>query len=365
MNGSYLRGSFRILVLYDVAEAIRLDDVTNLIGAPQRPQPSHSWHAAPDYVRFERTPVTEVIEPVLLERGESLEGRLKYYDNGVVMLELDLQFEGNWKDLIEISSRWIGMPELERSTIQTVERHVEKIAPSLVNAYPSWLSEDYYLIRINQMTRSDGTLLTADDLLRERGGEIAQVIRGETSELSTAEQREVLQGSISYYPSDLLVVGWTAAMVYDKPESAEPVLQLLEYANAQLLEFRHYDEVLTEVLAGVYRLLDRKGGMLWRWRLAREAKWLNTIRLDIKELTERADISLKFLSDMFYARMYRLAAARIGVPDYRNLVEDKLRTAGDLYEFMVDQFQQSRAFVLELMIVIILIIDLVFLFRGH
>ena len=68
---------------------------------------------------------------------------------------------------------------------------------------------------------------------------------------------------------------------------------------------------------------------------------------------------------MFYARMYRLAAAKIGVPDYRNLVEDKLRTAGDLYEFMVDQFQQSRAFVLELMIVIILIIDLIYLFRGH
>jgi competence protein ComGC len=31
---------------------------------------------------------------------------------------------------------------------------------------------------------------------------------------------------------------------------------------------------------------------------------------------------------------------------------------------MVDQFHQSRAFVLELMVVIILIIDLVFLFRG-
>ena len=109
------------------------------------------------------------------------------------------------------------------------------------------------------------------------------------------------------------------------------MMQLLEYANAQLLELRHYDEVLTEVLAGVYRSLERRGGLVWRWRLAREAQWLNTIRLEVKELTERADISLKFLSDMFYARMYRLASARIGVPDYRNLVEDKLRTAGDLY----------------------------------
>lgn len=365
MNACFLRGSFKILVLYDVAEAIRLDDVTSLIGAPQQPQSTHSWHAAPDYVRFERTPVSEVIKPVLLKSGERLEGRLKYYEYGVVILELDMRFEGDWKDLIELSSRWIGTPELERNTIEMVQGHVKEVTSTLVKPYPSWLSEDYYIICIHEVTRSDGTLLTPHDLLREYGGEIAQVVRGEMTELSVAEQKEVLQGSISYYPSDLLVVGWTAAMVYDRPESADPVMQLLEYANAQLLEFRHYDEVLTEVLAGVYRSLDRKGGLFWRWRLAREAKWLNTIRLDVKELTERADISLKFLSDMFYARMYRLASARIGVPDYRNLVEDKLRTAGDLYEFMVDQFQQSRAFVLELMIVIILIIDLVFLFRGR
>jgi hypothetical protein len=31
---------------------------------------------------------------------------------------------------------------------------------------------------------------------------------------------------------------------------------------------------------------------------------------------------------------------------------------------MVDQFHQSRAFVLELMVVIILIIDLIWLFKG-
>ena len=45
-------------------------------------------------------------------------------------------------------------------------------------------------------------------------------------------------------------------------------------------------------------------------------------------------------------------------------MRQKLDTAEDLYEFMVEQFHQGRAFVLELMVVIILIIDLVFLFRG-
>jgi hypothetical protein len=160
------------------------------------------------------------------------------------------------------------------------------------------------------------------------------------------------------------VVGWTAAFIYDTAEDAAPSIQLLEYANTQLLEFRYYDALLTRLLTGVYRSLEKRGGFLTRWRLASQAQHLNRIRLDIHELTERVDTSIKFLSDMFSARLYRLAALKVGVEDYRRLVDDKLHTAGELYEFMMDQFHQSRAFVLEVMVVIILVIELVFLFRG-
>lgn len=67
---------------------------------------------------------------------------------------------------------------------------------------------------------------------------------------------------------------------------------------------------------------------------------------------------------MFSARLYKLAASKVGVPDYKNLVTQKIRTAEELYRFMVDQFNQSRAFVLELMVVVILIIELIYVFRG-
>jgi hypothetical protein len=46
------------------------------------------------------------------------------------------------------------------------------------------------------------------------------------------------------------------------------------------------------------------------------------------------------------------------------LVDQKLKTAGSLYSFMISEFHQARAFVLELMVVIILVIELIFLFRG-
>jgi hypothetical protein len=88
------------------------------------------------------------------------------------------------------------------------------------------------------------------------------------------------------------------------------------------------------------------------------------VLLDVVELTEHADNASKFLSDMFAARLYKLAALKVGVPDYKELVTRKVRTAEELYRFMVDQFNQSRAFFLELTVVIILVIELVYLFRG-
>jgi uncharacterized Rmd1/YagE family protein len=68
---------------------------------------------------------------------------------------------------------------------------------------------------------------------------------------------------------------------------------------------------------------------------------------------------------MFAARLYRLASAKVGVPDYKDLVMQKLKTAEDLYDYMVDQYNQSRAFFLEVTVVLILLIELFYAFRGR
>jgi hypothetical protein len=231
----------------------------------------------------------------------------------------------------------------------------------MVKPFSHWLSEDYFIFHVQEAAGNP----SAADLIRDHGAKIAQVVRGDRLLLSQGECAEVLNGQISYYANDLAVIGWNAAFLYDSKAGAETAIQLLEYANSQLLEFRHYDELLSGILDGVYDSLEQKTGMLARWRLARSAASLHTVLLDIGELTEHADNAIKFLSDMFAARLYRMAAARVGVPDYKNLVAQKLKTAEDLYHFMVDQFNQGRAFFLEVTVVLILLIELVYLFRGQ
>lgn len=352
----------RAVLLFDIAEEIDLTLLHQLVGTSPRQREPAFRRPAPEYVRFERTPVVEHLSPCQTAAGEELQARVRYFQYGVASVELTAPFHAGWQRLIHLANGWIISPELERHARTLLAARLSQLQNVLIKPYPNWISEDYYVVQVNPI--GDAAPIPADELIRHCGAQIAQIVRGEQAPLSDAEREEVLQSRISYYPADLLVAGWVAAFVYDTPAAALPTLDLLEYANTQLLEFRYYDEVLTQVLAKVYRQIDVKRGFFSTWRLAREAAELNTIRLDYRELSERTENAIKFLSDMFYARVYRLAAARIGVNDYRNLVAEKLTTARELYESMVNEFHQQRAFFLELMVVVILIIEIVFLFRG-
>jgi hypothetical protein len=354
-----LQGSVLVLILYDICEEIQLEEIRRIFDA-RTVAPSFK-SAAPEYVRFARPPVVEPLDPITLPDGKRLEGQIKYYDYGVISINFELPFSGEWPALARLASNWMWEADFDRYATAIAREKLTHAAPALVKAYQrEWLSEDYFIFQIREIAGRPN----ATELLSRYGEGVAQVVRGETGTLSESERNEVLQSSISYYPNDLAVIGWNGAFVYDSAAGAQTATELLEYANSQLLEFRHYDELLTRELERVYRSLHRGSGLLARWRLAREARRVYAMVLEVTELSERADNAIKFLSDMFSARLYRLAAAKIGVIDYKDLVTRKIRTAQDLYRFMVDQFHQGRAFVLELMVVIILIIDLIFLFHG-
>jgi hypothetical protein len=354
-----LQGSILVLIQFDVAEEIRLDELRKIFGA--RTAGASFKHPAPGYVQYQRPPVLEPVEALVLETGERLDAQIKYYDYGVLSVVFELPFSGEWNDLVRLSGRWVWDTDFASLASRIVKKRLERARPALIKPYDNWLHEDYFIFHVREIAGKP----LASEVLKTHGDQIAQIVRGETLPLSEGERQEILQGRISYYPTDLAVIGWNGAFLYDTIAGAETGIQLLEYANSQLLEFRHYDELLTRELEGVYDFLEKGGTSLWsRWRTANAATKLHTVLLDVDELTEHADNAIKFLSDMFSARLYKLAASKVGVPDYKNLVQQKLKTAEELYHFMVDQFNQSRAFVLELMVVVILVIELVMLFRG-
>ena len=355
-----LSGFVLVLIQFDVCEELRLDVLQQAISARTVQKPSIK-QPVPSYVRYQRPPVVGPLEPLLLETGERLEGEVKYYDYGVVSVVYQLPFSGDWEALVRLASRWVWDVDFALRVEPVVRQKLERVPAAMVKPYDRWLSEDYFIFHVREAAGSP----SAAELRRDHGAEIAQVVRGDRARLSEGECAEVLNSQVSYYASDMAVIGWNAAFVYDSLAGAETAIQLLEYANSQLLEFRHYDELLTGILDSVYDTLGQKRSRLARWRMARSATNLHTVLLEVSELTEHADNAIKFLSDMFAARLYRLAAGKVGVPDYRNLVAQKMKTAEDLYDYMVEQHHQARGFWLEVVVVLILLIELFYAFRGR
>jgi hypothetical protein len=366
-----LRGHFRILFLYDVAEAFDTDKLRQLISPRGTDVKPTFLRGTPDYVRFEQAPIVEPSEAISLPEGGEICCSVKYYSYAVAVVELQTPFQCEWDALIQQSAQWINRTDVEPLVRKHLQHHLDRIAAAMIKPTAVWSEEDYLIIEVNRIeangTQQESTASFHDGagLMTEHGEQIVRVLRGEFRALAPKAVEEALQSSLSYYASDLVVIGASAAFIYDQPEDVRSTIQVIEYAKMQLLEFRYYDNLMTDALSSVYGILERKrNALLSRWTLPRDARRVNTIRLDVMELTERIDNAIKFVSDIFYARVYRLAATRIGVPDYRMLVEDKLRTLGELYDSIVDRFNEERTFVIEVAVTILALLDVILLFKG-
>jgi hypothetical protein len=361
-----LRGLFRLLFLYDVAESFDLGKLRSLLGERVGSAGQAFPRRTPGYVRFEQPPIVEPPDVISISPGVNASCPVKYYAFGAIVIQVEIPFQCDWKSLVQQGARWMDANDVEPLVRELARGRMQQIKPAVTRPTEDWLQENYLVVEIHEMLDAEGKQPAADELLAYRDDEMVQLIRGETVPMAPKSIEEALKSSLSYYPSDLVLVGSHGAVVYDGPEDAAAVTQILEYAKMQLLEFRYYDRFMSRVLADFYTALERKrNALLSRWTLPRESQRFNTIRLDVMELTERIDNAIKFVSDIYYARVYRMAANRMGVQDYRKLVDQKLHTFGELYDSMLDRFNETRSFILELLVTILAVLDVIFLFRDR
>jgi hypothetical protein len=91
---------------------------------------------------------------------------------------------------------------------------------------------------------------------------------------------------------------------------------------------------------------------------------VHSLFIDVNELTDRTENALKIVGDVYAARLFSLAAARLGLDQWKASVQEKLRTLDDIYRFAVEQTSMARGELLELTVVLILVVELVLLLMG-
>lgn len=354
-------GTIAALYLFDVAEEIDLPRLRASLAGGEAARLS-SRSAQPANLRYQVPPLVFEGEAAGLAPIDGFQTRLKFFDYGVVSLALLRPFAGSWEELVATSQRYIENARLEDAAEEAIRQTVARCGAAMKKPRESFLSEDYLIVAVHDLAAP----LDADALLAARGAQLAQMLRGETLPLSRQEQDEVLKNRLSYLSHDLVIPTWNAAFVYDTESGAGEALELFEFANSQLLEFRYYDALLDAELARIYPALQNTS---WWHNLlgggaVRAANQVHSLFIDVNEITDRTDNALKIVGDIYAARVLALAAARLGLARWRQSVEDKLETLDDIYRFAVEQVSISRGQFLEIAVVLILVIELVLFFLG-
>ena len=348
--------------LFDVAETADLHAVPSLIGGPAVPARLAPKPATPAYVQYDKPPLSFDGEAVGIAELSGFRTRVRVYDYGVLSVALTQAFSGSWQELIARSPQLLENAELERQAERLCRVVKERLRPALTGAREQFLSEDYLVFAVNELDER----LPSEVLLDVHGADIATLLRGERQALSAQEQGKVLAHHISYLADDLVVPTWNAAFVYDTPAGSQAALEILEFANSQLLEYRHYDELLDKEMGSIYSRLKhpRRRDQWFGSRYTKAARQVHSLFIDVNELTDRTENTIKFIGDLYAVRLFSLVGDRLGLGTWKADVEAKLKTLDDIYRFAVEQTAMSRGHFLELIVVIILVLELALILMG-
>jgi hypothetical protein len=348
--------------LFDVSESIHLQQLPGLLQTSAQPARLASKPAIPSYVRYQSPPLQVDGDAIGVADLDGYDVRIKAFDYGVVSLSLTKAFRGSWEELIATAARLTVENALEAGAERICNGFVQRIQTALDQPRGRFLSEDYFVFSVTAFDRP----LSADAVVAEAGHEIARLLRAEVQPLSQQERDEVLRHRLSYLANDLVVPTWSTALVYDTESSIQGALEIFEYANSQLLQFRYYDDLLNGRLASIYRELETRKSYnhWWPRRYTRAARQVHALFIDVNELTDRTENALKLVGDVYAARLLALAHSRLGVTAWRESVLDKLKTLDEIYRFAVDQTAMERGELLEIAVVIILMFELALFFMG-
>ena len=218
----------------------------------------------------------------------------------------------------------------------------------------SEIVEDYFVFHVSRFSRE----VRAEMLLAEGGEALARIIRTEELETDARILADTLRNPLSYSARDLILIDWNAAFIHDTDET--DALNVLEFANIQLLELRFFDALLDQrIEEETFDLALPKPPYF----LNRANPYIETmgeianLKIEISIIFERVNNALKLVGDIYLARVHRLAASRLQLHAWQESVDRKLSIFESIYAVMNDHLATKRSETLEIVIIILIFIE--------
>jgi hypothetical protein len=226
------------------------------------------------------------------------------------------------------------------------------------------MSEEYALAVV------DGYEGDPDLIVDEHRSQIAGFLKSEEQPLDDGEITHTLSTQMKYGKDDLLILDWDGAIVFDAAGEVDSVLQVLELANLQLLQYRILDDDLDHRLRRVEKLIREKAGskfFFWNREVSRAMR--EVIRLRATSIVEFDALvrQIKLIGDWYSARLFELAGKKFRLDEWRISIKDKLDSLEDVYAIVAGNFSINKQYFVEFLLQLgwlsLLLVELFQIFR--
>ncbi|BAF60199.1 MAG: hypothetical protein HPY89_01500 [Pelotomaculum sp.] len=346
-----MNNSIWVYRLFDVAEEINLEEVEKILAQEHQPTRMRLSRIRPKSIQFKNPPVAVELGEQKVKIGrQTFKAQFtgKIYDLGVIgiIMRLPLQEGTAFGELQNIAVELYNSDEIEQVFFWQLDSIRKTLSAALVKEAYSGFVEDFTVYYFREW---DPALDPTQLLLAEREPVSEQV------------RRETMRNSFSYGPDDLTVITWDSALVYDSTGSTD-IPDLLEFANAQLLELRYYDNLLTGELEKMYDAIEEAEKVISFRRLGHYRRIMNQLMeliADVTEITERIDNSLKVTEDVFYARIYGAALSIFRTRAWAESIDRKISIISQSYTMLSNRIINQRSELLELAIILLILLEVI------
>ena len=345
--------------LYDIADEIDLGVAESLLA-----RDAHRLRlsrAGAQYLMLSNPPLIVGLGRRVLALPEGkveVEARARLFDFGTasIVLSVPVPAGTSLDALTPTADRLYDGPEVDALALELVERLRQEVAPAMTNPH-FWEQDEHYSVVFVEGIQGRPS---GEEVLRR--ADLARLLLGETTvpELSAAERQDVTQRHLSYGNDDLVVIDWNASFVYE-PSGSKDIPDILEIANAQLLELRFYDEALDNSLGRVnerLKLERQRLGSIFRSPYPALSRQVLVALLEMSELVERVENALKIIGDFYLARVYEAAVEQLRIPAWKETVTRKQEILGDVYGWLKGEVDTARSLTLEVMVVVLIVMEL-------
>ncbi len=290
---------------------------------------------------------------------------IKVFNVGAISIQIRVPFQvEKIVDLVGYHELKFAQSSIEDEVKQLAERAKQELEPYCVQPVSHLTQiENYTVFCLHDLPHNeDCSKFQAEDWLKTNRFEVAGLLTEEanTAYLSEQEATESTGQYLTYYSHDLVVIDWDAALVVGEKDSLDDILHIMEVANVQLVELSAYDRLLDGSLEKAYRDLTKR-----RVKVGREIhRSLREIRVDLARFSDELSNITKFFGDWHLARIYTGLSNRFHIADWYQVIREKLKTLGDLYQLLQQDWINFWMVLLEATIVLLFILDVVLLLVG-